>query len=87
MHFNYGQSTKTYMKLCVEARILSLQDSNNILLHLFRQYSNFHDLFIYSSFSDLQRKSNLSNEPTPSSGTRVIRFEKLIKLYNLVFGK
>ena len=37
---------------------MSLKDSNNILKNLFRQYSHFHDLFIYNSYSHLQRNSN-----------------------------
>ena len=37
---------------------MSLKDSNNILKNLFRQYSPFHDLFIYNSYSDFQLNSN-----------------------------
>ena len=36
---------------------MSLQDSNNILKTLFRQYSHCHDLLIYNSYSDLQLQS------------------------------
>ena len=41
---------------------MSLQDSNNILKNLYRQYTGFHDLFIYHSYSDLQFKSNQNNK-------------------------
>ena len=40
---------------------MSLKDANNILKNLFRQYSHFHDLFIYKSYSDLQLKSKKNN--------------------------
>ena len=41
---------------------MSLQDSNNILKNLYHQYSGFHDLFIYESYSDLHFKSNRNNK-------------------------
>ena len=49
---------------------MSLQDSNNILKNLYRQYSGFHDLFIYESYSDLQFKSNRNNKPNQQENNR-----------------
>ena len=42
---------------------MSLQDSNNILKNLYRQYSGLNDLFINHSYSDLQFKAKRNNKP------------------------
>ena len=49
---------------------MSLKDANNILKNLFRQYSHFRDLFIYNSYSDLQRKSNLYQQEKNNFGMK-----------------
>ena len=56
---------------------MSVQDANNILESLFRQYSHFHDLFIYNSYSDLQLKSKQDNKSIQKKNFGVMNFTNI----------
>ena len=56
---------------------MSLKDCNNILKNLLRQYSNFHDLFIYNTYSDLQFNSDNATSFSIKEENYVLNFTNI----------